>query len=54
MADLPDLERRIIYRGKKIDLALQPVRLGDGSIADREVVIHRGAVALLALWRFGG
>ena len=42
-------ERRIIYQGRKIDLALQPVRLADGSIADREVVIHRGAVALLPI-----
>ena len=25
-------ERRVIYRGRKIDLALQPVRLADGSI----------------------
>jgi len=44
---LPD--RRVIYRGRKVDLALQPVRLKDGSIADREVVIHRGAVALVPM-----
>ena len=30
--------RRVIYRGRKIDLALQPVTLADGSIAEREVV----------------
>ncbi len=42
-------ERRVIYQGRKIDLALQPVKLSDGSIADREVVVHRGAVALLPL-----
>jgi ADP-ribose pyrophosphatase len=41
--------RRVIYRGRKIDLALQAVELADGSVADREVVIHRGAVALLPL-----
>lgn len=40
---------RILYRGRKIDLALRPVQLSDGSIADREVVLHRGAVALLPL-----
>lgn len=40
--------RRVIYRGKKIDLALQPLPLADGSLATREVVVHRGAVALLA------
>ena len=42
-------ERRTIYRGRKLDLALQPVTLADGSTADREVVLHRGAVALLAM-----
>jgi ADP-ribose pyrophosphatase len=41
--------RRVIYRGRKIDLALQQVTLDDGSIADREVVVHRGAVALLPM-----
>jgi ADP-ribose pyrophosphatase len=41
--------RRVIYRGRKIDLALQPVRLVDGSMSDREVVIHRGAVALVPM-----
>jgi ADP-ribose pyrophosphatase len=41
--------RRIIYRGLKIDLALQSVVLSDGSRADREVVVHRGAVALLPM-----
>ena len=46
-APLPD--RRVIYRGRKVDLALQPVRLADGTIADREVVIHRGAVALVPM-----
>ncbi len=42
-------DRRVIYRGRKVDLALQPVILGDGSTADREVVLHRGAVALLVM-----
>jgi ADP-ribose pyrophosphatase len=41
-------KRRLIYRGRKIDLALQEVTLADGSEAEREVVLHRGAVALLA------
>ena len=39
--------RRVIYRGSKIDLALQAVPLADGTYAEREVVIHRGAVALV-------
>ncbi len=42
-------ERRVIYQGRKIDLALQSVTLSDGSTAEREVVLHRGAVALLPM-----
>src|SRR5262249_12345100 len=42
-------ERRVIYRGRKIDLALQTVVLGDGSSAQREVVVHPGAVALVPM-----
>ena len=45
--DQPD--RRILYRGCKIDLALQQVELADGTRVEREVVLHRGAVALLAM-----
>jgi ADP-ribose pyrophosphatase len=45
----PLLPRRVIYRGLKIDLALQSVPLTDGTSADREVVVHRGAVALVPL-----
>jgi 8-oxo-dGTP pyrophosphatase MutT (NUDIX family) len=45
----PQPPRRLIYRGLKIDLALQSVRLADGTTADREVIIHRGAVALVAM-----
>jgi ADP-ribose pyrophosphatase len=45
----PPASRRLIYRGRKIDLALQSVLLADGTYADREVVIHRGAVALVPM-----
>jgi ADP-ribose pyrophosphatase len=41
--------RRVIYRGRKIDLALQAIELTDGSVAEREVVVHRGAVALVPM-----
>jgi ADP-ribose pyrophosphatase len=41
--------RRVIFRGSKIDLALQPVQLRDGTTVEREVVVHRGAVALVAM-----
>jgi ADP-ribose pyrophosphatase len=45
----PSPARRVIYRGLKIDLALQSVLLADGTRADREVVVHRGAVALVPM-----
>jgi ADP-ribose pyrophosphatase len=41
--------RRVIYQGLKIDLALQSVLLADGTHADREIVVHRGAVALVPM-----
>jgi ADP-ribose pyrophosphatase len=44
-----NLERRVIYRGKKVDLAMQAIALPDGSITQREVVLHRGAVALVPM-----
>ena len=46
---VPPLTRRIIYRGLKVDLALQQVRLRDGTVTDRELVLHRGAVALVPM-----
>src|SRR3954468_6588294 len=46
---MTEFVRRLIYRGRKIELALQPVRLADGSSAEREVVVHRGAVALVPM-----
>lgn len=42
-------EDRVLYRGRKIDLALRPVAMSDGTVEDREVVLHRGAVALLPI-----
>ena len=49
MMEEPALTRRIIFRGRKIDLALQQVALRDGTTAEREVVLHRGAVALVPM-----
>ena len=49
MSDTLPQTRRLIYKGKKIDLALQPVRMLDGTYHEREVVIHRGAVALVPM-----
>jgi len=42
-------DRRVIFQGRKIDLALQAVPLSDGTTSEREVVIHRGAVALVPM-----
>ena len=39
--------RRVIYRGKKFKVALEPYRRADGTDAERELVIHPGAVALV-------
>jgi len=47
--DASSPNRRVIYRGRKIDLALQTIPLNDGTVAEREVVLHRGAVALLPM-----
>ena len=45
----PTPERRLIFKGVKIDLALQRVALADGTQQEREVVVHRGAVALVPM-----
>src|SRR6185312_12871366 len=42
-------QRRILYRGRKVDLALQVVLMADGTKQEREVVLHRGAVALVPM-----
>jgi ADP-ribose pyrophosphatase len=44
-----ELTRRVIYHGSKIDLALHAVPLQDGTVAEKEVVVHRGAVALVPM-----
>ena len=48
-SDSLESTRRVIYQGRKVDFALQTIRLADGSTAEREVVLHRGAVALLPM-----
>jgi ADP-ribose pyrophosphatase len=45
----PASERRLIYQGSKFDLALQTVQRTDGTRVEREVVLHRGAVALVPM-----
>ena len=41
--------REIIYRGRKIQFAVDPLVLPDGRIVQREIVLHPGAVAILPL-----
>lgn len=43
------LERKAIFEGKVVRLYLDRVRLPDGKEAEREVVLHRGAVGMVAL-----
>ncbi len=40
---------KTIYKGKVLDLKVDTVRLPNGKTADREVVVHRGAVAVVAV-----
>ena len=42
-------KRRLIYSGKKIEVALDTLMLSDGSTAEREVVLHRGAAAMVPM-----
>lgn len=43
------MTRKILFTGKKVQLALDTLELPDGSSAEREVVIHPGAVAIIPL-----
>ena len=43
------VSRRLIYEGRKIELALDTLTLNDGTTAEREVILHRGAVALVPM-----
>jgi ADP-ribose pyrophosphatase len=43
------MARQIVFRGKKIQVAVETVTLPDGHTIQRDVVIHPGAVAILPL-----
>ncbi len=43
------LSSDIVYSGRVVKLRVDEVRLSNGRTAKREVVVHRGAVALVAL-----
>lgn len=44
-------DRKLVYRGKIVDLYLERVTLPNGSIADFEIVQHPGGAAVVALDR---
>jgi len=43
------MTRQVVFRGRKFDVAVDTTVLPDGTTLQRDVVLHRGAVALLAL-----
>jgi ADP-ribose pyrophosphatase len=43
------MTRQLIYQGRKIRLARDTIRLPGGGTIDRDVVLHPGAAAILAL-----
>src|SRR5688572_17255715 len=43
------MSRTYAYRGKKIDLALETVKLPNGRSALREIVVHPGAVVIIPM-----
>ena len=43
------MERRIVFRGRKIQVAMESETLPDGTVVERDVVLHPGAVAILPL-----
>jgi ADP-ribose pyrophosphatase len=45
----PVVASRRIYRGRVLGLRVDSVRMDDGSVADREIVEHPGAVVIVAL-----
>lgn len=45
----PVVSSRPVYRGRVLGLRVDTVRMSDGSLADREVVDHPGAVVVVAL-----
>ncbi|MCD6363279.1 MAG: NUDIX hydrolase [Synergistetes bacterium] len=48
-----ELERRLVYQGRVVNLRVDEVMLPDGRRTRREVVEHRGAVVILPITRGG-
>jgi len=47
--DEPVPRGRAVFTGRRVQLRLVEVPLGDGQSAERELVVHPGAVVVLAL-----
>jgi len=47
------VRRRSIFKGKKVELVLDEMKLPDGRAVERELVLHPGAAVILALVRPG-
>ena len=43
------MPRRVVFVGRKIQVAIETETLADGSQVERDVVIHSGAVAIVPL-----
>ena len=43
------MSRQVLYRGKKFQLALDRSTLPDGTVLEREVIQHPGAVVMIPL-----
>jgi ADP-ribose pyrophosphatase len=48
MAELERVERKTVYEGKIVDVRVDTFRHADGETAEREIVVHPGAVAVVA------
>jgi ADP-ribose pyrophosphatase len=41
--------RRVIFHGSRFEVALEPFQRADGTLIEREIVVHPGAIALVPL-----
>jgi ADP-ribose pyrophosphatase len=48
-SDYPVIDSETLFRGRILSLRRDHVRMSDGTVADREVVEHMGAVAVAAI-----
>jgi ADP-ribose pyrophosphatase len=48
MGELERVEAKTVYEGKIVDVRVDTFRYADGETADREIVVHPGAVSVVA------